>query len=95
MYIYLFNSVALEDSFLYRYVVYTHGCIKIILFYFQVRVEQVKSPEDYIPALLERVKPDYIKSTYKVQDWPNAENFLEQIARKSGKLLKVFKKYIW
>lgn len=53
-----------------------------------VRVEQVKSPEDYIPALLERVKPDYIKSTYKVQDWPNAENFLEQIARKSGKLLK-------
>lgn len=53
-----------------------------------VRVEQVKSPEDYIPALLERVKPDYIKSTYKVEDWPNAENFLEQIARKSGKLLK-------
>nr|XP_022315829.1 LOW QUALITY PROTEIN: nucleolar GTP-binding protein 2-like [Crassostrea virginica] len=53
-----------------------------------VRVELVKSPEDYIPALLERVKPDYIKNTYKVNDWSNSEDFLEQIARKSGKLLK-------
>lgn len=58
-------------------------------FYFQVRVELVKSPEDYISALLERVKPDYIKNTYKVNDWSNSEDFLEQIARKSGKLLKV------
>ena len=58
-------------------------------FYFQVRVELVKSPEDYIPALLERVKPDYIKNTYKLNDWSNSEDFLEQIARKSGKLLKV------
>ncbi|XP_061181747.1 nucleolar GTP-binding protein 2-like [Saccostrea echinata] len=53
-----------------------------------VRVELVKSPEDYIPAMLERVKPEYIKNTYKVENWKNAEDFLEQIARKSGKLLK-------
>ncbi|XP_062592743.1 nucleolar GTP-binding protein 2-like [Saccostrea cucullata] len=53
-----------------------------------VRVELVKSPEDYIPAMLERVKPEYIKNTYKVEDWKSAEDFLEQIARKSGKLLK-------
>ncbi|KAK3092008.1 hypothetical protein FSP39_024425 [Pinctada imbricata] len=53
-----------------------------------VRVELVKSPEDYIAAMLERVKPEYIKNTYKVDSWTSPENFLEQIARKSGKLLK-------
>ena len=55
----------------------------------QVRVELVRSPEDYIAPMLERVKPEYIKKTYKIDSWTDSENFLEQIAKKSGKLLKV------
>ncbi|KAK6188147.1 hypothetical protein SNE40_004394 [Patella caerulea] len=53
-----------------------------------VRIEYVKSPEDYIPALLERVKEEYIRKTYKVESWTDSENLLEQIAKRSGKLLK-------
>ena len=53
-----------------------------------VRIENVKNPEDYISAMLERVKTDYIKMTYSLISWTGAEDFLEQIARKSGRLLK-------
>ncbi|XP_065843289.1 nucleolar GTP-binding protein 2-like isoform X1 [Oscarella lobularis] len=53
-----------------------------------VRVENVKSPSDFIPAVLERAKGDYIKQTYKVAKWESAEDFLKQLASKSGKLLK-------
>ncbi|ESP05369.1 hypothetical protein LOTGIDRAFT_208405 [Lottia gigantea] len=53
-----------------------------------VRVEYVKAPEDYIPALLKRVKKEYMCKTYKIEDWKDSEDLLEQIARKSGKLLK-------
>lgn len=31
-----------------------------------VRVELVKGPEDYVGHVLERVKPEYIRKTYKV-----------------------------
>lgn len=53
-----------------------------------VRVELVQNPEDYIASVLERVKPEYIKKTYKIDEWTDHEDFLEKIARKSGKLLK-------
>jgi len=53
-----------------------------------IRVEYVKEPEEHITTVLERVKPEYIKKTYKVTEWKSTEDFLEQIARKSGKLLK-------
>ena len=49
----------------------------------------MKSPSDFIPAVLERAKGDYIKQTYKVAKWESAEDFLKQLASKSGKLLKV------
>ncbi|KAL3867873.1 hypothetical protein ACJMK2_040719 [Sinanodonta woodiana] len=53
-----------------------------------VRVENIKTPEDYIGALLERVKTEYVRKTYKVESWTSPEDFLEQLARKSGRLLK-------
>jgi hypothetical protein len=31
-----------------------------------VRVENIKDPSDHIPALLERVKPEYLTKTYQV-----------------------------
>ncbi|VEN61211.1 unnamed protein product [Callosobruchus maculatus] len=53
-----------------------------------VRVELVNNPEDYIGAVLERVRPEYIKKTYRIEQWNDPEHFLEQMAKRSGKLLK-------
>ncbi len=52
-------------------------------------MEYCKNPEDHISTILERVKPEYIKKTYKMGSWTSTEDFLEQIARKGGRLLKV------
>ncbi|XP_003743977.1 nucleolar GTP-binding protein 2 [Galendromus occidentalis] len=53
-----------------------------------VRVENIKDPEDHIPEVLNRVKYDYLKKTYKIEDWSDPTDFLEKIARRYGKLLK-------
>jgi nuclear GTP-binding protein len=53
-----------------------------------VRVENLALAEDHIPVVLERVKPEYMKQTYGIHSWENHVDFLEQLARKSGKLLK-------
>lgn len=53
-----------------------------------VRVELVQNPEDYVSEVLSRVKEDYIRKTYKIMEWDNHIDFLEKLARKSGKLLK-------
>lgn len=53
-----------------------------------VRVELVTSPEDYVETVLARVRHDYIKRTYKVDSWESSIDFIEQLAKKTGKLLK-------
>ncbi|XP_030749615.1 nucleolar GTP-binding protein 2 [Sitophilus oryzae] len=53
-----------------------------------VRVELVNNPEDYIPAVLERVRKEYIVKTYKVNEWTDPNDFLEKMAQRSGRLLK-------
>lgn len=53
-----------------------------------VRVENIQDPEDHIEAVLERVRPEYLVKTYKVESWDNAQDFLEKLGRRSGKLLK-------
>lgn len=53
-----------------------------------VRVELVNNPEDYVSTVLERVKPEYIRKTYKIEDWEDHEDFLEKLAKRTGKLLK-------
>jgi nuclear GTP-binding protein len=53
-----------------------------------VRVEHLSAPADHIAILLERVRPEYIRRTYGVESWENADDFLEQVARKSGRLGK-------
>lgn len=53
-----------------------------------VRVENIKDPEDHIPTVLERVKKEYIIKTYKIEKWQDTDDFLEQMARRTGKLLK-------
>lgn len=53
-----------------------------------VRVELVQSPDDYIPEVLARVKPEYIRKTYKITEWEDHIDFLEKMARRTGKLFK-------
>uniref|UniRef100_A0A8C4Q0S3 Nucleolar GTP-binding protein 2 n=1 Tax=Eptatretus burgeri TaxID=7764 RepID=A0A8C4Q0S3_EPTBU len=53
-----------------------------------VQVEKVKTPEDYIPAVLDRVRPEYVQRLYHIDSWDSAEDFLEKMAARTGKLLK-------
>lgn len=53
-----------------------------------VQVEKIRSPEDHIGAVLERAKPEYIQKTYRIPSWTSAEDFLEKLAFRTGKLLK-------
>jgi nuclear GTP-binding protein len=60
-----------------------------------VRVENLYTPAEHIPALLERVRVEYIERTYGLEapegGWhgePGAIVLLSTIARKSGKLMK-------
>lgn len=54
-----------------------------------VRVENVEHPEQYIPAVLSRVKTHHMERTYDIKDWGGDHiSFLELIARKGGRLLK-------
>lgn len=53
-----------------------------------VRVEKVEQPEQYIPALLSRVKRQHMERTYELKGWENATELLELLARKGGRLLR-------
>lgn len=53
-----------------------------------VRVEHLSAPGDSIPTLLERVRPEYMRRTYGIQEWRDSEDFLTQLAKKRGKLGK-------
>ncbi|RKF80082.1 Nucleolar GTP-binding protein 2 [Golovinomyces cichoracearum] len=52
-----------------------------------VRVENVEHPEQYIPAVLKRTKPQHIERTYLIKSFKDHFEFLEQLARKGGRLL--------
>jgi len=53
-----------------------------------VRVENLKEPSEHIAEVLKRVKKDYIVRTYKVDEWTDTDDFLDQLCRKTGRLLK-------
>jgi len=53
-----------------------------------VQVEKLKTPEDFIPAVLERVKREYICRMYKLTSWTDPNDFIDQVSRRTGKLLK-------
>lgn len=52
-----------------------------------VRVENVENPEQYIPAVLEKTKPQHIERTYSLKGYKDHFEFLELLARKGGRLL--------
>ncbi|KAL5114955.1 GTPase required for pre-60S ribosomal subunit nuclear export and maturation [Pleosporales sp. CAS-2024a] len=53
-----------------------------------VRVENVEYPAQYIDAVLRRVQPRHLQRTYDIHDYEDGVMFLEQLCRKSGRLLK-------
>lgn len=53
-----------------------------------VRVEKVEHPEQYIDALLSRVKKHHMEKTYDVRGWETGTELLEVLARKAGRLLR-------
>ncbi|KAF4633089.1 hypothetical protein G7Y89_g5030 [Cudoniella acicularis] len=52
-----------------------------------VRVENVENPEQYIPAVLNKTKPQHIERTYQIKGYNDHIEFLELLARKGGRLL--------
>ena len=53
-----------------------------------VRVENVEYPAQYVAAALNICERRHIERTYNVRDWKTADEFLEALAEKSGKLMK-------
>ena len=52
------------------------------------RSERLPSPEDYIDEVLRRSKREYVVRTYGIHSWDSGVDFLNQLAIKSGRLLK-------
>lgn len=53
-----------------------------------VRAEKIPEPEVYIEAILQKTEKRHIVDIYGVPDWEDAEDFINQVAARTGKLLK-------
>jgi len=53
-----------------------------------VRIENIQEPESHIEEVLKRVDEAFIKKHYKVTSWEDSVDFLEQLAKRMGKLTK-------
>lgn len=53
-----------------------------------VRVENVENPAQYVVHALARCQERHVERTYGIKGWKDADDFLEMLARKSGRLLK-------
>ena len=53
-----------------------------------VRIENLKDSEHHIERVLTRVKHEHVVKTYGISSWDDAEDFLTQLAMKTGRLLK-------
>ncbi|KAL3138740.1 Nuclear/nucleolar GTPase 2 [Trebouxia sp. C0010 RCD-2024] len=53
-----------------------------------VRVENLEDATEHVGAVLKRVKHEYLVRAYKVKSWDGPVDFLTQLARNSGKLLR-------
>ncbi|XP_077216030.1 nuclear/nucleolar GTPase 2-like [Tasmannia lanceolata] len=53
-----------------------------------VRVANLEDASEHIGEVLKRVKKEHLKRAYKIQDWVDDNDFLVQLCKLSGKLLK-------
>lgn len=54
-----------------------------------VRAERLDDPTMYIHGILEKVRKVDMQKIYGVDEWKDSEDFLTQLAEKTGRLLKV------
>ncbi|CAM6086984.1 unnamed protein product [Calypogeia fissa] len=53
-----------------------------------VRVGNLEDATEHIEEVLQRVKKEYLCRAYKIKEWKDGEDFLSQLCRQTGKLLK-------
>ncbi|KAJ0102959.1 hypothetical protein Patl1_04610 [Pistacia atlantica] len=53
-----------------------------------VRVTNLEDAAEHIGEVLKRVKKEHLKRAYKIADWKDENDFLLQLCKSSGKLLK-------
>ncbi|KAK7335303.1 hypothetical protein VNO80_27081 [Phaseolus coccineus] len=53
-----------------------------------VRVTNLKDAADHIGEVLKRVKKAHLERAYKIKEWDDENDFLLQLCKSSGKLLK-------
>jgi nuclear GTP-binding protein len=53
-----------------------------------VRVTNLKDAADHIGEVLKRVKKEHLTRAYKIKEWVDENDFLLQLCKSSGKLLK-------
>eukprot|EP00522_Entomoneis_paludosa_P004090 CAMPEP_0172474042 /NCGR_PEP_ID=MMETSP1065-20121228/69158_1 /TAXON_ID=265537 /ORGANISM="Amphiprora paludosa, Strain CCMP125" /LENGTH=626 /DNA_ID=CAMNT_0013232219 /DNA_START=193 /DNA_END=2070 /DNA_ORIENTATION=+ len=55
-----------------------------------VRAERLENPQEFVDAILSKVKPEYIAAQYKLErdSWKSSEQLMELISQRSGRLLK-------
>lgn len=53
-----------------------------------VRVENLEDASEHIGEVLRRVKKEHLQRAYKIDDWVDGDNFLLQLCKQTGKLLK-------
>ncbi|KAF2665112.1 putative nucleolar GTPase [Microthyrium microscopicum] len=53
-----------------------------------VRVENVENPSQYVAVMLSLCQTRHVERTYGIKGWNSDDEFLEMLARKSGRLLK-------
>ena len=53
-----------------------------------VRAERLQCPTDFVAPILARVSAEHILRQYGVKEWTSDVDFLTQLARQKGKLLK-------
>lgn len=89
----VWQYVSLFDKF---YLIDCPGCVyprlgdNFVTFLLRsvVRVQLIQHPEQYIDEILKRIRKEYIQKLYEIDDWEDADDFMTQIAKKTGKLLK-------
>eukprot|EP00898_Chlorokybus_atmophyticus_P006269 jgi/Chlat1/6643/Chrsp49S06143 len=53
-----------------------------------VRIGNLDDATEYVKGVLDRVKREYLTRAYKISQWETTEEFLSQLARQAGKLMK-------
>jgi nuclear GTP-binding protein len=53
-----------------------------------VRAERLQNPTDFVAPILSRVTKEHVQRHYGLKEWTDDVDFMTQLARQKGKLLK-------